>query len=284
MRVLRVEAEVFGVSRAGPQASLIERLIPFNAEYVEAAEGVRGLEDAGTDVGEDGSASESEATEAETEASETEEGEGATEIVELAPRVGAEVPTKSPTAATSREEAAELFESEWLATTRARGSVALAVRIVSQPVLREGAALAVKRRIFAPGTWRTHRSRVRTAFRLLQSAGVAPIFPLTLRALETLFGVLKAARYRSAAGYVSAMRVEAFLRGFPADPDLGEWCRRLARATARGRGDNKHSEPVTAEILERIVAVCEAEVAAAASPAAVEDALSRADAWVFSWT
>ena len=74
---------------------------------------------------------------------------------------------------------------------------------------------------------------MRTALRLLRRAGVTPVFPLTLRSLETLFGVLKAARYRSAAGYVASLRVEAFLKGYPADPELGEWCRRLARATAR---------------------------------------------------
>ena len=56
-----------------------------------------------------------------------------------------------------------------------------------------------------------------------------------LAALQ-LHGVLKAARYRSASGYVAALRVEAFLRGYPADLELVEWCRRLARAVARGRG------------------------------------------------
>ena len=50
LRVLRVEAEVFGVSRAGPKASLIERLILFNAEYVEADEGGRCLEHAGRET------------------------------------------------------------------------------------------------------------------------------------------------------------------------------------------------------------------------------------------
>ena len=129
----------------------------------------------------------------------------------------------------------------------------------------------MKRRIFAPGTWRTHRSRVRTAIRVLARAGVSDPFPVTKETMEVLYGVLKAAHYRSAAGYVSALRVEAFLRGFPTEPEVSEWCRRLARAAARGRGQPKHSEPVTAEILEKIVAVCEEEAAAVAADGRLVD-------------
>ena len=46
LRDLRVEAEFFGVSRAGPKAKLISRLVPYNEEYVKASEEKVALEDA----------------------------------------------------------------------------------------------------------------------------------------------------------------------------------------------------------------------------------------------
>ena len=125
---------------------------------------------------------------------------------------------------------------------------------------------------------------MRTSLRILAKAGITNPFPLDVRAAEILFGVLKAARYRSAATYVNAVRVEAFLRGFPADVELLEWCRRLSRAAARGRGQPKHSEPITADLLEKLIDVCLEEAREAEDLSVADDAVARADAYVLAWT
>ena len=267
---LRLDAELYGLTRTGTKKQVVERLLAedalLSAPAIPWASEQRG--DLGLDV---------EQTEDDSEVEDEPVEPGAPQGFAL------ELPTGVP--AGSVEEAALVFEEQWQkARNGERGSKRLAERFAENPLLRDGAVLALKRRIFAPGSWRTHRSRVRTSLRVLAKAGHPDPFPLSIRAAEVLFGVLKAAKYRSAATYVNAVRVEAFLRGFPADPELLEWCRRLSRAAARGRGQPKHSEPITAQLLERLVEVCLEEVRAATSEAEAADALARADAYVLAWT
>ena len=180
-RKLKEEAIFYDLSRSGSKAQLAARLTPYHPDYLKAVE-----EDAGeaeTDAGEWDGVSDSDATEPDTE------GGGATTDEEEAPEpVGAEPVALAPAAPMealecpeayrgSREEAAALFESEWLSAGRTRGSARLAERIARAPALRDGAVLAMKRRIFAPGTWRTHRSRVRTATRVLKQLGAQQVRP-----------------------------------------------------------------------------------------------------------
>ena len=236
VRALKWDAELYSLPRSGNKAELVQRLLDEDA-LLSAPTAPWASER--TDVDE-------EQTDDNSDVEDAEEEPGSD------PEFALVAPGNAP--AGSVEEAAGVFEEQWLKTKPGeRGSKALAEKLASNPLLRDGAVLALKRRIFAPGSWKTHRSRVRTSLRILAKAGITNPFPLDVRAAEILFGVLKAARYRSAATYVNAVRVEAFLRGFPADVELLEWCRRLSRAAARGRGQPKHSEPITADLLEKLV-------------------------------
>jgi len=267
VKALKWDAEFYSVSRSGNKAELVQRLLSEDA-LLSAPTTPWASEGAGVDE---------EQTEDESDV------EDAAEMPEPDAEFALAAPRSAP--AGSVEEAAGVFEEQWLKTTPGeRGSKALAERLAANPLLRDGAVLALKRRIFAPGSWKTHRSRVRTSVRILAKAGIVSPFPLNVGAAEILFGVLKAARYRSAATYVNAVRVEAFLRGFPADVELLEWCRRLSRAAARGRGQPKHSEPITADLLERLVDACLEEARHADSLSVADDAVARADAYVLAWT
>ena len=99
----------------------------------------------------------------------------------------------------------------------------MAENVASSVSLREGAVLALKRRIFAPGTWRTHRSRVRTARRVLAKAGVPDPFPVTKEIMEVLYGVLKEKwTFVSSLYFASAACSTGGLQG-PTPDEAGVW-------------------------------------------------------------
>ena len=71
------------------------------------------------------------------------------------------------------------------------------------------------------GSRRTRDSRLKLALGLLKARSVET-FPLTKEAMELVYAILVYAKYRSAALYVSALRVEDTFRGHVLDQAAAE--------------------------------------------------------------
>ena len=127
----------------------------------------------------------------------------------------------------------------------------LALSVAGQAGLSSAAVTLIRQRIHAARSVKCYTSRLRLALRILGLRGIAP-FPLSRDSVELLYGVLKAAHYRTAHLYVSALRVESTLRGVPVPLAVAEYARHLRRAACRGQGGPKHSEPMTADLLLRL--------------------------------
>ena len=91
-------------------------------------------------------------------------------------------------------------------------SSALAYAIAADSGQTAQALQRLRGRIHAFGTKRSRSSRLKLAVGLLKARGLEA-FPLTKDAMELVYAFLVAAKYRSAALYVSALRVENTLRG-----------------------------------------------------------------------
>ena len=130
---------------------------------------------------------------------------------------------------------------------------AMALQIAADETKIAQALVNLRRRIHAFRTIRSRGSRLKLALEILRLRGLQP-FPLTREAMEVMMAVLVEAKYRSAQMYVSALRVENPLRGHLLEQSAAECCSHLRRASARGLGDPKHSEPLTEDVLLKLEA------------------------------
>ena len=95
---------------------------------------------------------------------------------------------------------------------RARGSTAKAMRTARDPAEVECAVDALRREKFARSTVGPKESRCRLFFAIARRACGMPVYPLTSETLETVAGVLKHARYRSAHMYLNEAKLKSTSR------------------------------------------------------------------------
>ena len=128
------------------------------------------------------------------------------------------------------------FINARLQDASARGSLALLQAILHHD---SAAVDGLRQRIHGARTRNVFRSRLKLAEHICRQRGVQP-YPITAAAVEVVLATLRAAGYRSAPAYVSALVVQDLLKfGRVLQPGVVDYRKMLCRATRRDIGGPK---------------------------------------------
>ena len=150
---------------------------------------------------------------------------------------------------------------------KTRGSAEAARRIASDPAALQAARARVRQKFFAKNVEATKASKLALAEDLAARAGVTPLYPLSEDALLAVAAALDAASFRSAAGYLSELRLRHIELDFAVSPCLARTFKKVCDAVSRGIGPPAKAPEVQLKyidhgIVTKVVGAADAYVAA----------------------
>lgn len=141
-----------------------------------------------------------------------------------------------PSASDARNAASSSAATPTASTRPTRGSQALALDIAASPEKRAKAMAIFADNIYAKTSKKSVEQRLRTWDSVARAAGHMDAFHLSPQLVQDVSAALKAAGYRSIAGYISAAHVQHVTMGHDTSELLALTLRQAKRAATRGQG------------------------------------------------
>jgi hypothetical protein len=133
-----------------------------------------------------------------------------------------------------------------------RGSKALALAVLADPVMKRQAVAALHRDVYARTAQGPRLAKRGTWEDLAKAAGHPDPFNLSVRLVDEVVGALKAAGYRSVKQYVSIAKQEHIAAKGGLSMDLAIHLTNVTRSSVRGLGPGKHTKALPFRRLEDI--------------------------------